>query len=65
MARSSSDPDVHELIEITARALSDWQHEADWPEHVGKARVILAEIAAYMAKHNIGPGLLASIAKDD
>jgi len=59
------DNDVHELIEITARALSDWHHEADWPTHVPKARAVLDEIAAYMAKHNIGPGLLSSIAKDD
>ncbi len=58
-------PDVHELVEIVARSMSTWRSESDWEEYVPQAREALDRIAAYMTKHNIGPGLLASIANDD
>lgn len=61
----SNSNDVHELIEIVARSMSTWQSESDWEYYIPTARKTLDSIAAYMARHNVGPGLLASIANDD
>lgn len=36
-ALMSTEPTTHPLIEKTAKAISDWHSEYDWPLHVDKA----------------------------
>lgn len=41
----SEDNTFHPLVEKTARAISDWHSEADWPLHVDRA-IRCIEVAA-------------------
>lgn len=43
-------PAVHPLIEKTARAISDWQSEMDWPIHTDQAIRAIEAVAEHLKR---------------
>jgi len=49
-AMYEAEVEVHPLIEKSARAISDWHSEADWPIHVDQAIRTIEVIAEHLSR---------------
>jgi hypothetical protein len=49
-ALKQREPASHPLIEKSARAISDWHSEVDWPLHVDQAIRTIEVVAEYLGR---------------
>lgn len=50
LALMSATPKIHPLVEKTARAISDWHSEVDWPLHEDQAIRALEVVSEFLRR---------------